>query len=313
LKKTIFVGLDNSGKTSIIYTLQKQFSLINSIRPTLGSARSYINILGQNIATWDLGGQKKYRDRYFKEKYNFFSDVETMYYIIDMFDTDRHQESLKYLFEILKLYDDMDENPLVMICFHKIDPDKRKLKSCLDDVDSLKNEIEKNKYNLEVRYHKTSIHDDFTVIKAFSEGILHTSEKSKLITNLLKEYSKTTYSSCAILLDDNAFIIGAHYKKKKYLEICETVAPRLSMIIERLEDYSLTTNKIQVDINFREDESDEEERNAYIYVTEFTVGRRTRLCLVTLAKNEKTLKLSNKYLPEMSEKLLNLLESLRTN
>ncbi|MCP4763853.1 MAG: hypothetical protein GY870_18930 [archaeon] len=314
MKKIIFAGLDNGGKTSIIYSLEKKFSLLNSIRPTLGASRndSSIKILGLDIVHWDLGGQKRYRDKYMKEKFSIFSNVSLMFYVIDIIDQERYDETMEYLEKILELYENLNENPIISICFHKIDPDKRKLDSIDKDIKKITKRIEEMKNNFIIKYYRTSIHDDTTIIRAFSDGILEISEKSKMINDLLKEYAKKTFSSAVVLLDDNSFILGAHYKKKRFLEICQTVAPRFALTMERLEDYELTAENVLVNVTFNESDDDNTERKAMVFLRDFKIEDDIRIFIISLAKNEKTLRLSLNFLPELAEKIQNLMHSLET-
>ena len=69
-RKIIFAGLDRGGKTSIILSLKKQFSFINS-GATLGIERSSITqtkCLGFELTAWDLGGQLKFREDYLRNR-----------------------------------------------------------------------------------------------------------------------------------------------------------------------------------------------------------------------------------------------------
>ena len=83
--KTIFAGIDNAGKTSIILSLQNKFSFLSSVRPTFGLNRTTpfkeIKCLGLDLVTWDLGGQRKFREEYFKQKTRIFSNITVMYYV----------------------------------------------------------------------------------------------------------------------------------------------------------------------------------------------------------------------------------------
>ena len=65
--KILFTGLDNSGKTSIILSLQRELSQISMLKPTKSAQRRIFEFLGKSIAEWDLGGQKRYRIAYLKE------------------------------------------------------------------------------------------------------------------------------------------------------------------------------------------------------------------------------------------------------
>ena len=55
--KILFTGLDNSGKTSIIYSLKREISQIALLKPTRQAQRQIFKYLGKQISEWDLGGQ----------------------------------------------------------------------------------------------------------------------------------------------------------------------------------------------------------------------------------------------------------------
>lgn len=311
--KTLFAGLDNSGKTSIILTLQRKFSLLDSIRPTIGINQEIttLHMLGMEITKWDLGGQKKYRDRYFKEKYFIFSKAHILYYIIDMLDPDRYDESLQYLANILKTYEDMNESPLIFVCFHKVDPNLRKNLEIHENIKMLEEKIDEMKNNFDMSYFSTSIHDEPTVIEAFSEGFVKISEKTKMINTLLKEYAKTTYSSATLLLDEHSFIIGTHFTQKKYKEICQIVAPRFFITMERLGDYSLTTDNMIVNLTFDDENSNEDEKKAIVFLRDFKINGKFKLYIVSLSTNVNAISISLKFLPELAKKLQNLMLSFQ--
>ena len=58
VRKVIFVGLDNAGKTSIILSLLREISKFAIIKPTRNAERRTFEFLGMNISEWDLGGHE---------------------------------------------------------------------------------------------------------------------------------------------------------------------------------------------------------------------------------------------------------------
>ncbi|MHA1870882.1 MAG: ADP-ribosylation factor-like protein, partial [Promethearchaeota archaeon] len=257
VKKTVFAGLNEAGKTSILYVLQKKFSLLNSIRPTINFTNTALNpikLLGIEITAFDLGGQKKYRDRFLKQKYHVFSDVSILYYIIDTLDEQKFEESIDYFKNIIELFENFDERPYISVLFHKVDPDRRKDKDILDNINHLKTKLlDCVKDKFEINFYKTSIHDEPTILNAFSEGLIKVNEKSTMINAVLKEFAQATFSSAVALMDENSFIIGAHYSNKRLFEICEVIAPRMATTNDRLSDYNLSAENTLVYINFNKD------------------------------------------------------------
>ena len=79
--KVVFAGLANSGKTSILLNLKREYH--GEILPTKGIERSEMKILGHNLVEWDLGGQTTFREGYLKRKESFY-DTNLLYFVIDI-------------------------------------------------------------------------------------------------------------------------------------------------------------------------------------------------------------------------------------
>ncbi|MFX1500427.1 MAG: ADP-ribosylation factor-like protein, partial [Promethearchaeota archaeon] len=84
VNKLLFTGLDSAGKTSIILSLQREFSKIAILSPTRGAQRRVFNFLGKEISEWDLGGQLSYRIAYLKNPSKYFEGTEIAIYVIDI-------------------------------------------------------------------------------------------------------------------------------------------------------------------------------------------------------------------------------------
>lgn len=310
MQKTLFVGLDNGGKTTIIYTLNKHLSLRAAVRPTLGINRNEqtnLKLLGMTLSQWDLGGQKKYRERYIssQEKYVIFADTALMLYVIDAQDVDRFDEAVEYLQQVLNIFIELKQKPIINILFHKVDPDKKKKIELLQEIEQLKEKINMIKGDFDVEYYKTSIFDESTLIQSFSNGVMKVSKKSQMITDMLKDFAKETFSSAVLLLDDNGFIMGSYSSTKNeiYLDLCQTIAARFSISMEKLEEYKIETDNIILNIHFKDPTVNEEEKTAFVFLKYFFIDEATISYIVTFAKNDKTLSLSLKFLPEVVNKV----------
>src|SRR5271157_1842701 len=101
-KKILVLGLDNSGKTSIVLSLKGDNNLMSyySLRPTAGIEYNEIADPSAKYFVWDLGGQAKYRDRHLEKIGDYLQGVSTVMYVIDVQDTERYGEVLQYLQEI---------------------------------------------------------------------------------------------------------------------------------------------------------------------------------------------------------------------
>lgn len=125
-KKYVIAGLDNSGKTSILLSLQGNSNLLSyySSRPTLGL--NIEEILGKesDISIWELGGQEQYRETYFEEKKlpQYFQEMKKFFYVIDIQAIERYQNSINYLISLYPFIQKANPEEII-IFFHKFDPD----------------------------------------------------------------------------------------------------------------------------------------------------------------------------------------------
>jgi len=212
--KLLFTGLDNAGKTTIIYALQREFSKIAFLKPTRGAQRRIFEFMGKEIAEWDLGGQISYRISYLKNPGKYFDDTEIVVYVIDVQNRVRIPEAISYLKDVVEQFRKLEIAPPMYIFLHKYDPALRR--NALNEMKNLELEIkEKIKRSVEYKeiyYYNTSIYDLPSIIKAMSEILLNIYPKSELIEKTIIEFGKKTYSDGIVLLDDNSLIVGSFYK-----------------------------------------------------------------------------------------------------
>ncbi len=212
--KLLFTGLDNAGKTTIIYGLQREFSKIAFLKPTRGAQRRIFEFMGKEIAEWDLGGQISYRISYLKNPGKYFDDTEIVVYVIDVQNRVRIPEAISYLKDVVEQFRKLEIAPPMYIFLHKYDPALRR--NALNEMKNLefeiKEKIKKSVEYKEIYYYNTSIYDLPSIIKAMSEILLNIYPKSELIEKTIIEFGKKTYSDGIVLLDDNSLIVGSFYK-----------------------------------------------------------------------------------------------------
>ncbi|MFO8018400.1 MAG: ADP-ribosylation factor-like protein [Promethearchaeia archaeon] len=313
-ERILFCGLDNGGKTSILLLLNGKFSLLNKLSPTKKAdiSTTSISLLGLDVSTWDLGGQRSYRQIYLKSKEKYFTNLKTVYFIIDVQDIERYPEALSYLRKIANIVFDLNDGNLhFFILLHKYDPDLRDENEFEENVDNLKSQLAQieilKKFNL--NYYETSIYNEETIIRAFSDGVISLSPKSESLQTLLKEYMATTFNSAAVLLDIHSFILASRATKDYYQKTCESVAPRLTRAIEKLEEWDINTTDIVTNLKFPI-EKEESSREGLIFLRKLDINGK-RLYLVTLCLNKRIKKKSYEYLPKLAKKLRNVLKTFQ--
>ncbi|MEJ2250917.1 MAG: ADP-ribosylation factor-like protein, partial [Candidatus Lokiarchaeota archaeon] len=111
VRKILFTGLDNGGKTSIIHSLEREFANIAIINPTKGAQRKIFKFLDLEISEWDLGGQSKYRISYIRNPDKYFDNTEIAIFVVDIQDEQRFDESLSYLRDVIQEFQSLKINP----------------------------------------------------------------------------------------------------------------------------------------------------------------------------------------------------------
>ncbi len=118
--KIVVMGLDGSGKTSLILSLRGQKNLLSfyTLQPTPGLN----TIQDLRIIFWELGGQIAYREEYLKNPHDYLEGTDKLIFVIDVQDIGRYQEALQYLSQVLAplITDKLLTNLIIFL--HKFDP-----------------------------------------------------------------------------------------------------------------------------------------------------------------------------------------------
>ena len=158
--KILLMGLDNSGKSSILTCLKgiKKISDFSALRPTRGPDWNDFEKLNKNYVIVDLGGQKAFREGYLNDFTDFLAGANKIIYIIDIQDTDRYDEALEYLNRVIHQIHNPNDIDF-SIFLHKFDSD---LESGKFDIEQLIKKIKKvTPPNFNYSVHKTSIYATF--------------------------------------------------------------------------------------------------------------------------------------------------------
>jgi len=124
-KKVLIMGLDNSGKSSIVLCLMgvKNISKFSLLKPTRGIKTNNFQALGSEYSIWDFGGQEQFREGYLNDFQTHIKEIKKLIYVLDFQDRDRYDISLEYLGKIVALLRNHKQNADFSIFLHKYDPD----------------------------------------------------------------------------------------------------------------------------------------------------------------------------------------------
>lgn len=160
--KIILLGLDNSGKTSIVYSLQKKNGLhcYSNISPTRSHNIEKINANEKEYLIWDIGGQTSNREEFLSEFKTNIDGTNKIIYVVDVQDVERYDRALQYLEKVIENLKECHLNIKISVFLHKCDPhlniNQQKLQKLIREIEDI---IPSNfKYNIA----KTSI---FTVFR----------------------------------------------------------------------------------------------------------------------------------------------------
>ncbi|OAF67561.1 ADP-ribosylation factor L [Intoshia linei] len=111
--RLVMVGLDNSGKTTVLHKLKHNTNV--STIPTIAFNVDNFKFKNLNLNVWDIGGQDK-----FVSKWNHhFQNTDVLIFVIDSSDISRVRQASKRLHECLQ--HQLLENVLLMVLANKQD------------------------------------------------------------------------------------------------------------------------------------------------------------------------------------------------
>lgn len=124
-KKILVLGLDNSGKTSIILSLKGTRNLMSfySLKPTTGVHYDSYADVEEDFYIWDLGGQADYRAQYPSKMRDYVKNTDQVVFVIDVQDTARYDEALEFFHDIISALGDAAASLECVFYLHKYDPE----------------------------------------------------------------------------------------------------------------------------------------------------------------------------------------------
>ncbi len=242
--KILFTGLDKVGKTSFLHATKKRYSEIIKALPTKGVARTEEKIFEEQNSTitiWDLGGQKQYREKFLEQRKIYLYNVDLLFYVIDIQDSERIAKSIELFKNIIDSLLELDEFPPIVVCLNKYDPDIRKSKEIKNNLKTLRDEISKisDKFRFFVKIFETSIFDHWSLIAAYSHGLSQLSPNRELFENQLKHFSKKINSDAILLLNENGIILSNFSRTGISEKLFEISAPHFQTLYKTFKEFKL--------------------------------------------------------------------------
>lgn len=304
--KILIMGLDNSGKTSIIYTLEQNFASFYSLKPTVSfQIREDFKILGLPIKIWDLGGQKQYRDEYLSKKGFIFGETNLIFFVIDSQDSKRYNDAIEYLEKSLEFLTKIGlPPPIVLLLLHKVDPEIKNSKKVRDNLKILQNLISSSYYTsnrvLKIESFETSIFDRENLSRVFVSGIFKVFPKTQVIQESLNDFMKNSDADAVLLLDENVLILGEAFSDDVKRNVCSICGPYFANMIEKLIKFTIAPPKV----------FEAQMEDGWLFQILLQIpgkAEKNRFYLVFYSR-ERSLDKINKYLPQFTQDLSNLVK-----
>ncbi len=123
-RKIVLIGLDNSGKTSIVLSLKGNRNLLSyySLKPTPGLKVDEIISANVRFHVWELGGQTIYIKKYLEDFTQYTENVDKIIFVIDVQDIARYDIALGYFDDVMERYRKNKTFPEISLFLHKFDP-----------------------------------------------------------------------------------------------------------------------------------------------------------------------------------------------
>lgn len=239
--KLIFAGLDDSGKTSFLLSVDRKYSKLIGLKPTTGASIKSIEALGATIFLWDLGGQLKFRRKYIDKAEIYLYEADLIFYFIDIRNENRFEESIEYLQSIKKVLREYNQNTPIVYILSKGDSDIINTGEIKNNIETIKNKLAEITEEEPPELFVTSIFQIFTILRAFSSGISKLSPNRNLITHNLKNFSLKTKTYLTLLLSQDGLVLADFYsakarkltkipKSEELINVFEVTAPQFAIL-----------------------------------------------------------------------------------
>jgi len=295
IRKIIFTGLDNSGKSDFVARLKTQNNPMN-VTP---EGEQY-EVFGFPILIWKASDQKKL----LLEKTHFFDETDILFYLIDIQDETRFDEAVDNLKAILKI---LTIKPLIMICFHKADTDIAQSQKVRKETENIKEQLKDALKPFEHSYTLTTIFDYTSVLGPFVFALSKLLPFSVVLDSYIIDYFDVQQLACILVLDKSGAIIskttGVDKEGKLDLDFCQVTGMHLSELYELYDKSAMPIPNLSIKIP----ENSKRNPNAMV-LFERIIIRNKHYYLVMLIKTPEQFESIKDTLPEFVSGLSKTIE-----
>ncbi|MFX1363920.1 MAG: ADP-ribosylation factor-like protein [Promethearchaeota archaeon] len=304
--KILFAGLDDSGKTSFLLSVDRKYSKLIGLKPTAGASIKSIEALGATIFLWDLGGQYTFRKKYINKAEIYLYEADLLFYFIDIKNNKRFEESIEYLQDLKNVLNKFNQNTPIIYVLSKGDSDIINSREIKENIEYIKKKLSEISNNDTIEIYITSIFQIFTVLRAFSSGISKLSPNRDLINHNLKNFSLATNSYLTLLLSADGLVLADFYStdamdlikipKTEVMNVFEVTAPQFTMLFKIFSKFKA----------LQKEEAIFKVANSVILFKKIQIEE-NNMFILFLVDNEKKKKIINKQLTDFLKQTKDLL------
>ena len=291
--KIMIVGLENVGKTSILLTLEKKYSLLGGLTPTKGIERTTFKIFGYTVSAWDLGGQEAYRKGYLKKEI-FFEQTDLFLFAIDVKEPKNYDLALDYYQKILELFTELKMKVPIIILLNKVDPDIKDSPEIRKNIKILRDLFMEGSEDFQVDFFETSIWDLWSLTKAFSSGLVRLSTKAEVLSSLLSEFAKKIMANAIILLNQNGYLLAEYANNEISAFLCQSISTQSLYMYLVMKERDIRPLKITIDV-----------KDGFILFRDVTI-QDDQFFMIFYSKVNRSLELFQDYFPKFAEQTKDL-------
>ncbi|WP_457558214.1 ADP-ribosylation factor-like protein [Candidatus Harpocratesius sp.] len=240
--KILFTGLENTGKTSFLLTIKRNFSALPSLLPTTKPTQDALDFLGTTILKWDIPGKKEIREEILQKSDIFIFETDVLYYFIDV-QNPRIEENLEFLAKILDICEENKQKIPIIFILTKFDEDISQQENILQNLSKIKNNMIGILRDHPYKFFHTSIFSIYSVLNAFSYGLRQLSPNRPLLEHILRDFTAEHNIISSLLLNENGLVIASverkHEMMRKYLsvnQVFEIAAPQFTIIAHQFSN-----------------------------------------------------------------------------
>ncbi len=301
--KIVFTGLENTGKTSFLLTIKRNFSELPSLLPTTEPTQDTLNFLGTTILKWDIPGKEELRNVIIKKYETYIFDTDVLYYFIDI-QNPRISESMEFLQNIVEVLSEHEQKIPIIFIITKFDEDISQREQIQHNLAIIKAKIIPVIRDHPYKFFHTSIFSIYSVLNAFSYGLRQLSPNRELLEHLLKDFISKNDILTGLLMNENGLVIASVQRplivKNNILpinQVFEIAAPQFTTIAHQFSQFNPRAEGTAIKYQFSEED--------FVYLRKFQVHEFTFFGLF-YSKSSKT----DKILKEKFEKFKNRIENL---